>query len=151
MIALRNRVKHAFSLVVLLCLIADIRSVSADEHVLVLVVDKSSPIEQLDRKEARLLFMNKPVSREGRRLIPIMNNQDKILHEVFLQKLMFMSADRYEHYLIRNVFKSGGVRIRSLQKQGWKHDRYAVTYMWRRSVDRNIYKIVATIWQGNLD
>ena len=77
---------------------------------LVLVTAKATGIRSLTTSEIRRLFMGLPVSKNGRKLEALVNQSDPLLYQVFLQKVVFMSAQVYERHLLENVVQLGGQR-----------------------------------------
>ena len=77
---------------------------------LVLVTAKATGIRSLTTSEIRRLFMGLPVSKNGKKLEAVINQSDPLLYQVFLQKVVFMSAQIYERHLLENVVQLGGQR-----------------------------------------
>ncbi len=127
-------------------------SYPANEQTLVMIMDKESQVQNLNLQELRYLFLNRVVKKNNVRLLPILNSKDTVLHEVFLQKVVFMSDRHYQYYLLKSAFRAGGVRIRGLHEiKAWPIGDHAVTYAWLRNVDTNKYKVVTEVWRGNVE
>lgn len=77
---------------------------------LVLVTAKATGIRSLTTSEIRRLLMGLPVSKNGKKLEAVINQSDPLLYQVFLQKVVFMSAQVYERHLLENVVQLGGQR-----------------------------------------
>lgn len=105
---------------------------------LVLVAGAHSPIARLSPEEARKLYLGVPVLVDGQPLQPMRNHTDPMTDEMFLQKVMFMSAQAYERQILGRVYRSGGKRppaftdSRDLVK-ALAADPMAVTYMQREA------------------
>jgi hypothetical protein len=108
---------------------------AGDARALVLVGGKAAP-PPLSPTELRRLYLGKAVEKNGVRLVPLRNASDPLLYETFLQKFVFMSAPRYERYLLVQVYQSGGRRppdydqlpalVAALQREPG-----GVTFMWK--------------------
>ena len=111
---------------------------------------------QLSRKDISRLYLSKPLYHAGLRLVPLINLSDPLAHEVFLQKVMLMSARSYDRLLLSRVFRRGGTRperfhsllrlIETLQEHPG-----SITYMWQHEAVR--YPRLTTLmelWQGNV-
>lgn len=123
---------------------------------LVLVTDAAAAIPALSSTEVRKLFLGKPLVKDGVRLRALRNETDALLREVFLQKVMFLSAHDYERQLLSNVFREGGERPAAYEDAAPLLDALqsksgAVTYMWEDAARAapNV-KIVGELWQGTL-
>lgn len=77
---------------------------------LILVTDKASGITSLTSSEIRRLFLGLPVRKNDRPLVPLINQSDPLLYQVFLQKVVFMSSQTYERHLLESVIQLGGQR-----------------------------------------
>lgn len=75
-----------------------------------MVTAKATGIRSLTTSEIRRLLMGLPVSKNGKKLEAVINQSDPLLYQVFLQKVVFMSAQVYEHHLLENVVQLGGQR-----------------------------------------
>jgi hypothetical protein len=140
----------------LLCLGICSQNVSAEMRSLVLVAanQKFSPIASI---EVRKLFMGIPVIVDNQPVIPLINITGKMIHEVFLQKIVFMSARKYKRQLISRVFRYGGSQpefysdVDELIKdlRDWP---YNVSYMWARDAEKSPELfIVQELWKGDIE
>ncbi len=109
---------------------------------------------QLSRKEIRKLYLGRAIVKDGRRLVPLINTSDALGYQIFLQKIMLMSAHSYERFLLSKVFRSGGARperftsppalIQSLRAQPG-----TITYMWARGdLDEDHLLTLQELWRG---
>ena len=125
---------------------------AGDERRLVLVTDKSSGIGALTTSEIRRLFLGLPVKKEGKMLEAAINQSDPLLYQVFLQKVVFMSAPVYERHLLENVIQLGGQRPQSFNNPDalaadiHQHPG-TVSYMWNHTLQSYPYLvIVGELW-----
>lgn len=145
------------ALLILSLTVSGSHSLAAEEHRLVLVSAVSSKITPLSQADVRRLFLGLPIIQNSARLEPVHNASDPLLNEVFLQKVIFMSAQNYERQLIERVFRSGGhrpIRYTDAEKlvATLQESPDALSYMWLNKA-RKIpgIKVVQEIWQGQAD
>jgi hypothetical protein len=128
----------------------------AEERAVVVVAAKTSPIEAITPRQVRLAFLAVPVRVEGVQVRPVLNTSDPLLHEVFLQKTIYLSDQHYRRQIVSQVFRSGGTRpaetgsgrelIELLRKAP---DR--ISYMWRRDAHaRDDLKVLQVLWEGSI-
>lgn len=119
---------------------------------LVLVASRTTTLSGISAEQMRKLYLGMPVAVDGQTLIPLRNNTDPMLEEVFLQHVMFMSGPLYERALLLRLLRTKGTRpqvyetapelIAALSSQP-----NAVTYMWAgEALARTDLKIVAELW-----
>lgn len=130
---------------------------AAEERRLVLVTASTSNITPLSPTEVRKLFLGLAVTQNGLRLEPLHNVSDSLLNEVFLQKIIFMSAQSYERQLMSQVFRLGGhrpIRYTDADKliTVLQDTPGALSYMWLSSAQQIPgIKVVQELWQGPVD
>lgn len=128
----------------------------AEERALVIVAAEDSPIEAITPHEIRLSFLAVPVRVKGVLVKPVLNPGDPLLHEVFLQKAIYLSDQHYRRQLVSQVFRSGGARpaeargtdqlVELLQRVPER-----ISYMWQRDAQsRDDLKILQVLWQGSI-
>jgi hypothetical protein len=78
---------------------------------LVIVVDESSPIRSISVADVRRRFLGIPLAVDGVEVIPVRNLSNTDFYEVFLQRVLFMSAQSYERRMLNKIFRDGGDRI----------------------------------------
>ena len=134
------------------------RGLHADEthRTLVLVSGTDSNVDRLSSDEVLFLFMDAPVVKNGLRLQPVLNETDRLLREVFLQKVMFMSWRHYQRRLVSQAFSHGWPRpdtVSSLDELVYKlqHEPGTVTYMWKKTAEAQKIKIVQVLWSGSVN
>lgn len=141
----------------LLLLFAVTFTAVAGEQRLLLVHAPGQAIAPLTTQEVRMLFLGVPVLREGRQLRPLINVTDPMLHQVFLQKILFMSASKYKHQLLARVFREGGVRPPFLDQPKELYAALhsipdAVTYSWDESRGSLAdVEVIQVLWHGSLE
>ena len=120
------------------------------------LVSANQSIGPLPSIEVRRLFMGVPVIVDDQQIKPLINVADEMAHEVFLQKIVFMSARKYKRQLLSRVFRYGGKLpgfysdsselIRGLQTQPDN-----VSYMWARDAGESPgLFIIQELWKGNI-
>ena len=130
---------------------------AAEERRLVLVTASTSNITPLSPTEVRKLFLGLAVTQNSLRLEPLHNASDSLLNEVFLQKIIFMSAQNYERQLMSQVFRLGGhrpIRYTNAEKlvTALQDTPGALSYMWLSSAQQIAgIKVVQELWQGPVD
>lgn len=126
------------------------------QRTLVLVGEQHLQTTAVSPIELRRLFLGFPINQNQHNLTPLINMTDPLLYEVFLQKVVFMSANTYEKQLsarlIRTEEKVMPTRIydtKTLIKR-LSGNKNAVTYMWQESA--KLYpnlKIIQVLWTGH--
>lgn len=142
-------------LLVTLLLIGCCTAAQAEMRRLVLVT-ATPELEQvqLSRKEIRKLYLGRTIVKEGLQIIPLINRSDPLTYQVFLQKIMLMSATSYERFLLSKVFRSGGGRpekfnsatalVQTLRKQPG-----SITYMWEEGRYSDAHLVpLSELWRG---
>lgn len=106
--------------------------------------------------EVRRLFLGRAVVKGGLYLSPVINQTDPLLYEVFLKKVVFMSAAAYERHLLSNIVRQGGLRppvaedptalIKLLRR-----DPQGVSFMWEDTARRTSgVIIIKELWRGQV-
>jgi hypothetical protein len=78
---------------------------------LVIVVDESSPVRSISVADVRRRFLGIPVVVDGVEVVPVRNLSDADFYEMFLQRVLFMSAQSYERRMVSKIFREGGSSI----------------------------------------
>jgi hypothetical protein len=81
----------------------------ADEQRIAIIVNSESSITAISAKEARRAYLGASIVLNGIEIKPLLNRTDTLATEVFLQRILFMSAEAYERQLISRAFQ-GGIR-----------------------------------------
>ena len=119
----------------------------------VLVADRTSPIETLSSFEVRGVYLGIAVFKGGRAVRALRNASDPRLNGVFLQSVVGLSQERYERRVLTNVFKFGTVRPEEFLDstklmQALRSNPYAVTYLWVSDDDvPEGLKVLRVLWQ----
>ena len=106
----------------------------AAEPKLVLVASAKSHVAPISATEARRLYLGVPLVQDGHEVAPLRNAADPAIQELFLQRVLFMSAQAYERQMSGRVYRSGGNRIPEYADQRALIDKllsepWSVTYM----------------------
>lgn len=143
--------------VTLLALMLAVHAAHAAEGRMVLVSAAATVIAPLTPLELRRLYLGVSIVQNGNALKPLRNGTDPLLYEVFLQKVIFLSARNYEHQLLSQVFRQGGRRpplYRNADEllAALRTESGAVTYMWANTAEALPgIRIIGDIWQGATD
>src|SRR5665647_2583032 len=81
--------------------------VYAEEQRIAIVASSHSGIKAISAKEVRRAYLGASIVLDGVEIKPLLNQTDKLAGEVFLQKVLFMSAEAYERQLISRSFQGG--------------------------------------------
>ena len=118
---------------------------------LVLVAGGHSNAKSMTPAEVRKLYLGVPVTIEGKELLPLVNNTNLQVKEIFLQKVLFMSAQVYERQLLSKQFRNGARTIEHVDLQALlatlQNDPNAVSFMTPTTAraNKNI-KILGDLW-----
>jgi hypothetical protein len=120
----------AAAAVVLLPVVA----LAGDEARLVLVASATSPLAPLSSSEVRRLYLGVPLTHDGREINALRNAESPVVKEMFLQRVLFMSAQAYERQLAARVYRGGGNKIPEIKEarlllESLAADPLAVTFM----------------------
>ena len=125
--------RRFIALIVLALTLASPGAAMPAEPRLVLVASARSALTELSPGTVRRLYLGLPILQEGHQIVPL-RNTDPALQEVFLQRVLFMSAQAYERQCSAQVFRNGGNRVREFAKLGplleaLANEPWSVTYM----------------------
>jgi hypothetical protein len=121
---------------------------------LVLVARSDANFDRLSSVEIRKLFLGIPVLRNGIALQPIINRSDPLLHETFLQNVIFMSAQNYDRQLFSQVFRMGGAPPTTVQtlealRSALEDSNSRVAVMWSDSISPDArIKTLSVLWSA---
>ncbi len=119
---------------------------------LVIVTAEASPIESLTQSQLRRLFLGAPIKYKGRAVKPLRNASDPLLYEMMLQKIVFMSSENYENYLLARARQAGFQHPELLSNQEnvielLRQRPSAVTFLWADvAVKTRGIKVIQEIW-----
>lgn len=127
----------------------------ADNKKLLLIANPSIDLSLLSKKQIRKLFLGYSVEINGQYLSPLLNQSSPLVHEVFLQKVVFLSKRKYHHILKRKIFQTGFPQPKTFKNvvdliSDIKKKSNALSYIWSDSlnIDKNNNTIV--LWQGDV-
>jgi hypothetical protein len=100
-------VKDIITIFLSACMLLAMPIVHAEEQRIVIVVSEESDITAISAKEVRRAYLGATIVLEGIEIKPLLNQTDKLAVEVFLQKVLFMSAEAYERQLVLRAFRGG--------------------------------------------
>jgi len=126
-------VKYIIAILLAACTLQVISTVHAEEQRIAIVTGARSGIMSISAKEVRRVYLGASVVLNGIEIKPLLNQSDKLAGEVFLQKVLFMSADAYERQLISRSFQ-GGSRPKVFENitdllAALRNDDAAITFM----------------------
>lgn len=120
---------------------------AAESTDVVIVVDASSPIHSIALADVRRRYLGVPVVVDGVEVTPIRNLSEATTYEVFLQRVLFMSAQNFERRMVTRIFSEGGRRIATVSSQDELnqvlHDNPGSISFARRAVVGGSLRIVA--------
>ena len=96
----------------------------------------------LTAAEVRRLYLGIPLTHLGREIQPLRNGANTIVNEMFLQHVLYMSAQAYERQISARIYRSGGNRIPEYTElrtlvESLAAQPFAVTYMLAETAARN--------------
>jgi hypothetical protein len=100
-------VKNILSILFAACLLQAMQQAKAEEQRIVVVANAGSGIQSMSAKEVRRAYLGASIVLNGVEVKPLLNQSDKLLTEMFLQKVLFMSADAFERQSISRAFRGG--------------------------------------------
>lgn len=124
---------------------------------LVLVTLNSSPIESITARDIRRVYLGVSMQINAVTVEPIRNTSDSLLYQMFLQKVVYLSARDYERQLISRTFRKGGSRPAEMDEakdivERLRENPGAVSFMWADAVaNYPELKVVKSLWKGSLN
>ena len=100
-------VKNILSILCAACLLQAMQLARAEEQRIVVVANAGSGIQSMSAKEVRRAYLGASIVLNGVEVKPLLNQSDKLVTEMFLQKVLFMSADAFERQSISRAFRGG--------------------------------------------
>ncbi len=100
-------VKNFMAILLGACALLATLMVHAEEQRIAVVVSMRSGIKAISAKEVRRAYLGASIVLDGVEIKPLLNQSDKLAGEVFLQKVLFMSADAYERQVLARTFRGG--------------------------------------------
>ncbi|GEM_PF-2166667 len=102
---------------------------------LLVVANRTVPVDSLSRKTIRRLYLGVPYRTRNGSLQPVRNAADAMLQEVFLQKILFMSKNSYRRVLANRLVQrreAGPAEYRDVSKliKGLRANPLMISYLW---------------------
>jgi len=126
-------VKHKIAILFAVCVLLSMPMARAEEQRIAIVVNAESGIKAISAKQVRRAYLGASIVLNGIEVRPLLNQSDQLAVEVFLQRILFMSAEAYERQLIAHSFQ-GGIRPRAYENMtalftALHNDNAAITFM----------------------
>ena len=126
-------VKKIIAILFAACTLLAISIVHAEEQRIVIVASEESAIKAMSAKEVRRAYLGATIVLDGIEIKPLLNQSDKLAVEVFLQKVLFMSAEAYERQLLARSFR-GDASLRTYENRtdlltALHNDSATITFM----------------------
>lgn len=120
---------------------------------LVLVSSMTANYEPLSSFEIRKIFLGYPIKRENTLLIAVRNKSDDEGYQIFLQKVIHLSARNYERRLMSKTFRTGTPTVLEIDtlsalKTKLLNNEFNISVMWLEDVelDSNL-KVIQRLWK----
>ncbi|HHH44332.1 MAG TPA: hypothetical protein ENK49_09355 [Gammaproteobacteria bacterium] len=102
---------------------------------LLVVANRSAPVNSLSQKTIRRLYLGVPYQTRNGPLQPVRNASDAMLQEVFLQKILFMSKNAYRRVLANRLVQrreAGPAEYRDVSQliEGLSANPLMISYLW---------------------
>ena len=137
----------------LLSLLAAAQSCAAELN-LVLVAAKRSGIAQISAEDVRRLYLGIPLISGGQPVKPLINATDSLVREIFMQQILFMSADAYRRQTLSRTYRTGASPPPAYTDMpgligALRANPNAVTYMlYATAIATPELKIIGNLWHG---
>lgn len=126
----------------------------AGERLVLVTATRPLAEAPLTMGDVRRLFLGRTVTVGDQAVRPLINKSDTLLYEVFLQKVVHMSAGHYERHLLSGVYRRGGRRPQSFISErdliaALRNQPFTVTFLWESSARAypGIH-VVRELWLG---
>jgi hypothetical protein len=100
-------VKNIIAILLAACVLSAAPMVHAEEQRIAIVASAGSGIKVISAKRVRRAYLGASIVLDGVEIKPLLNQTDQFAEEVFLQKVLFMSAEAYERQLLARAFRGG--------------------------------------------
>jgi len=122
---------------------------------LFLVSSKQMSITPLSSNEIKKLFLSIPVTRQGKKLSPILNQSNALTYQIFLQTVMGRSANTYEKQLLSRVYASGIAPPPVISDLNELYNALlaepgVVSFMLERDFDDGELQKIQKLWEGTI-
>jgi hypothetical protein len=123
-------------------------------HELILVVSRSSTLQEVSSLDLRKLYLGFSVSHDGISLKGLRNTSDEGIERIFYQNVVAMSKRAYERRMRIIALGKGTPRTAAFDDtdrlvEALNHDPYSVSYMWNETAE--LYpslKTLRIIWES---
>jgi len=133
-------------------LLALLLSLPTFSEELVLVGSIAANYQPLSSFEVRKIFLGYPIKRNNMSLIAIRNTSDEEIYQLFLQKVIHLSARNYERRLMSKTFRTGTSTLLAIDtlpvlKNKLLNDKFKLSVMWLKDVELdNNLKVIQVLW-----
>jgi hypothetical protein len=140
-------VKNIIAILLAVCALPSM--VYAEEQRIAIIACAESGINAVSAKEVRRVYLGASVVLDGVEIKPLLNQTDKLAGEVFLQKILFMSAETFERQLLAQSFR-GGSRLKAYENltdlvAALQKDKATITFMlYEKAINTPGIRIVGT-------
>lgn len=120
---------------------------------LVLVASSAADYKIPTLFEVRKLFFGYPIQRNNIPLNAIINKSNEAGYQIFLQKVIHLSARNYERRMLSKTFRTGSPAVQevatlSALKNKLASNKFSVSVMWRKEVEQEPnLKIIQVLWK----
>lgn len=103
--------------------------------------------------EVRKIFLGYPIRRDNNLLVAIINKSDETNYQIFLQKVVHLSARNYERRLMSKTFRTGTPTVLEVDnlpalKKKLLSNAFNVSVMWVEDVEsQSDLKVIQTLWK----
>ena len=152
---MRHR-KSIFTIFILIQLITPFSAAFAQPRELVIVTSTKNAIAPIERNDLRRLFLGLKPKRAPENITPINNRSEDLMYEVFLQKIIHMSAGAYERHLLSEVFTHGTQRIKTADEfnkllKELQYNENSISFVWAEDLKASAeIQVVQSIWKGDI-
>lgn len=151
-----SMMKRRLAAWLLLCFLACLVAVPAQAEQLLLITAGDWPAGPLSGDEIKRLFLAAPVSRDGRKLVPVINRSDGLTYQIFLQSVMGRSAYTYEKQLLGRLYTSGIQPPEVIRERARLYDVLrsrpgAISFILARDLDAQAgLRTLQVLWKGEI-
>jgi hypothetical protein len=124
----------------------------ADDR-LVLVVASNSHISALSSRELHKLYLGLTVMVDDRRVLPVRNDADELMHQVFFQSIVSMSESVYDRRMLTQALQQGAAAPPTLSSTRAVFDRLAqdpdaVSFAWAIDAEKDPrMRVLRLLWR----
>ena len=148
--------KAPLFLLLVVLLVLPFKTGMASERELVIITSAKNHFTPIARDDLRRLFLGIKPKHTEIKITPINNKSENIMYEVFLQKVIRMSAVAYERHLLSKVFTHGTQRIKTADEyikllKELEYNENAISFVWANELGNNPkVRVIQSIWKGQI-